>query len=386
MRASTRLGMLALVNVLVAEASIGLSQVTSQPRPVLHMLREGESGTGVAPGLLWGMVCAVIVGTLGQALFAGLETGLYTVNRVRLRVRSSRREKPDRAARVLAAEAAILPEVLPALLIGYNIAGAVASYGLTVLLTEQGLGHWALLAVNLLAVTPVMFVVADMLPKELFRADADRLMYSAAWMVRSWRLLLKYTGVLPVVQWLAHGLSRLLVRRASPEAAGGEFEQARGHIHALLKEGGAAGGVMSEAQLTLVDRAFGLRESEVADEMIPWSRCRVVQVGWSRETVLAFLQKHPYSRFPVADGGRLVGVVEFVDVCLSGLEGEGGRPVSQLVKPAVRLAAGVPVRDAMKTLMAEGERMAVVVEGGRPIGLVTMKDLVEPLTGELRAW
>jgi CBS domain containing-hemolysin-like protein len=73
--------------------------------------------------------------------------------------------------------------------------------------------------------------------------------------------------------------------------------------------------------------------------------------------------------------------VEFVDLCLS-----DGRPVSQLVKPAVRLAAGVPVRDAMKTLVGEGSRMAVVMEGGRPIGLVTMKDLVEPLTGELRAW
>jgi putative hemolysin len=113
----------------------------------------------------------------------------------------------------------------------------------------------------------------------------------------------------------------------------------------------------------------------------------VIQRSWTREAVLAFIQKHPYSRFPVADGGRLVGVVEHVDICLSGLAlGEGGKPIEQLMKPAVRLAASVPVRDAMRTLMSEGERMAVVVEGGRPIGLVTMKDLVEPLTGELRAW
>jgi CBS domain containing-hemolysin-like protein len=336
----------------------------------------------VGPGMWWAMVCAVIVGTLGQALFAGLETGLYTVNRVRLRVRSSRKEKPDGAARVLAGEVVLLPEVLPALLIGYNLTGALASYGLTVLLTDQGLGKWSLLIVNLLVVTPVMFVVADMLPKELFRADADMLMYSAAWMVRGWRLLLRYTGVLPAVQWLAHGLSKVLVRKAgaSPEAVGTEMEQTRGHIHALLKEG-ATHGVMSEAQLTLVDRAFGLRESDVSDEMIPWSRCRVIQRSWTREAVLSYLQKNPYSRFPVADGSRLIGVVEHVEICLS-----EGKPVEQLMKPAVRLAASVPVRDAMRTLMSEGERMAVVMEGGRPIGLVTMKDLVEPLTGELRAW
>ena len=328
----------------------------------------------------WGMVAALVAGTLGQALFAGLETGLYTVNRVRLRVRSSRKEQPDFAARTLAGEVMRLPTVLPALLIGYNVMGALGSYGLTVLLTDYGLGHTALLLVNIFAVTPVMFVVADMLPKELFRADADRLMYPMAKVLKGWRLLLTYTGVLPAVQWLAHGLSRVLVKRASAEAVGTEMEQTRGHIHALLKEG-ASHGVMSEAQLTLVDRAFGLRESDVSDEMIPWSRCRVIQLAWTREGVLAYIQKHPYSRFPVAEGGRLVGVVEHTAICLA-----EGRPVEQLMRPAVRLAAGVPVRDAMRTLLNEGERMGVVVENGRPIGLVTMKDLVEPLTGELRAW
>ena len=342
----------------------------------------GHEHESIGAGMWWGMVAALVIGTLGQALFAGLETGLYTVNRVRLRVRSSRKEQPDFSARILAGEVSRLPTVLPALLIGYNVAGAMGSYGLTVLLTDQGFGHGALLLINILAVTPVMFVVADMLPKEMFRADADRLMYPMASLLRAWRSLLTYTGVLPAVQWLAHGLSNLLIKKAgaSPEAVGTEMEQTRGHIHALLKEG-ATHGVMSEAQLTLVDRAFGLRESDVSDEMIPWSRCRVIQLAWTREGVLSFIQKHPYSRFPVADGGRLVGVVEHTAICLS-----EGRPVEQLMRPAVRLAASVPVRDAMKTLMSEGERMAVVVENGRPIGLVTMKDLVEPLTGELRAW
>lgn len=371
MSRSARIGMLGLISAVNA-------LVVADP-----VSAEGAVGAPISAGVWWQMLAALVVGTLGQAAFAGLETGLYTVNRVRLRVRSSRREKPDLSARVLAGEVVRLPEVLPALLIGYNLAGALGSYGLTVLLTDQGgwgMGRWTLLATNLLVVTPVMFFLADMLPKEIFRADADRLMYQAAVLLRMWRLLLTYTGVLPAVQWLAYVLSRLLVKKASPEAVGTEMEQTRGHIHALLKEG-ATHGVMSEAQLTLVDRAFGLRESDVSDEMIPWSRCRVIQRSWTREGVLAFIQKHPYSRFPVADGSRLLGVVDHTAICLS-----EGKPVEQLMRPAVRLAASVPVRDAMKTLMSEGERMAVVVENGRPIGLVTMKDLVEPLTGELRAW
>ena len=41
----------------------------------------------VSAAMWWAMLAALVIGTLGQALFAGLETGLYTVNRVRLRVR-----------------------------------------------------------------------------------------------------------------------------------------------------------------------------------------------------------------------------------------------------------------------------------------------------------
>ncbi|MDP1662353.1 MAG: CNNM domain-containing protein, partial [Phycisphaerales bacterium] len=195
MSRSARIGMLGLISAVNA-------LVVADP-----VSAEGAVGAPISAGVWWQMLAALVVGTLGQAAFAGLETGLYTVNRVRLRVRSSRREKPDLSARVLAGEVVRLPEVLPALLIGYNLAGALGSYGLTVLLTDQGgwgMGRWTLLATNLLVVTPVMFFLADMLPKEIFRADADRLMYQAAVLLRMWRLLLTYTGVLPAVQWLAY--------------------------------------------------------------------------------------------------------------------------------------------------------------------------------------
>jgi CBS domain containing-hemolysin-like protein len=31
-------------------------------------------------------------------------------------------------------------------------------------------------------------------------------------------------------------------------------------------------------------------------------------------------------------------------------------------------------------------KLAIVVSGTRPVGIVTVKDLIEPLTGEFRAW
>ena len=44
--------------------------------------------------------------------------------------------------------------------------------------------------------------------------------------------------------------------------------------------------------------------------------------------------------------------------------------------------------EAIDRLRSEGRGMGIVVKAGTltPLGVVTVKDLVEPLTGELAAW
>jgi putative hemolysin len=323
----------------------------------------------------WGNVVLFLSGTLLAGFFAGCETGLYTVNRVRLRVRSAR-EPADHLARSLAPQVDRAERTLPSLLLGFNAFSAVAAFGLTAILDAQGFGEVVLVLINLLCITPISFILADTLPKELYRADAERLLYLSAPVMKLWRLLITATGVLPLIEWLAHFLARFVSKTGEPD-----LDQARTHIHSLLKEG-AGSGVISESQLTLLDRAFGLRETEVGDEMVPWSKCFVLNAKWDRTRIDSFLRAHPFSRLPVVDNrGLVVGLVETLDLLLN--------PKSELaefIKPATRLTAALPVRDALKRLQSAEARMAVVVENNRPIGLVTWKDLVEPLTGDLQVW
>lgn len=338
---------------------------------------EDEIKATLTAAQYWGWGAVAIIGAAGAAFFAGSETGLYSVNKVRLRVRAARSNPIDHSANLLSHEAQHTHNVLPAMLIGYNVFSAINALGMTAIMNGLGYSETWVIVINVVLLTPLLFVLADMLPKELFRADADRVMYRAAPLIKGWRLLLTYSGVLPVIQFLSKGLARLLTRKVDAET---ELEHTRAHIHALLKEG-AQHGVMSEAQLTLLDRAFGLRETEVGDEMVPWSRCRVLHAEWPRDRVLAFIQNNPFSRFPLVEGGKLAGVVEYIDLCL-----HADKLPIELAHPPARLAATLPVRDALRSLASTSAKMGIVVEGGRPIGLVTVKDLVEPLTGELKAW
>ena len=63
-------------------------------------------------------------------------------------------------------------------------------------------------------------------------------------------------------------------------------------------------------------------------------------------------------------------------------------PVHDLMSPAIEVPSTTPLRSALRTMRSERAAMAIVTTPGgtQPIGLVTLKDLVEPLTGELEAW
>lgn len=325
-----------------------------------------------------GMFILTVVGLFGAALCAGGEMGVYSVNRVRLALRA--RGDADQPARALAAELEQAPRLLAVLLIGYNLFSYANSIGTTALLQARGYNEVGIIVLNVLVIGPVLFVLADTLPKELFRAEADRLTYSIARPLHWLRLLLTWSLVLPTVQALARFLTALV--RGGDEAA---VQTARERIASLLKEG-AEHGIISESQVTMLDRAFALRETTVQDEMVPWAKVHKLLVNTERVRALEQMTAAPVSRFPVVDGrGQVLGVVDFLDVVL-----EQGKHLSQLATPPITLDARLPVREALLKLSAAGAGLAIVTIGAgpnaRPVGIVTAKDLVEPLTGELKAY
>ncbi len=61
--------------------------------------------------------------------------------------------------------------------------------------------------------------------------------------------------------------------------------------------------------------------------------------------------------------------------------------VSALVRPRSRVPAGASVADALPLMRGAKQQFAAVMgEDGRAVGIVTAKDLVEEIVGELDAW
>lgn len=316
----------------------------------------------------------VLVGSVGSVLCSGAEMGGYSINRVRLSLRTSG-DRPEPNALTLRREVENAPRFLAVLLVGNNLFNYLVSVGLTAYLHDRGYGELGITIITIFLVTPVTFVLLDTLPKEVFRSEADTVMYRVAPLLRALRMLLTFSLILPAIQALAHSIASLF------GGAGASAQSARDRIATLLKEG-ARHGVLTDHQITLLDRALALREATVADEMIPWARTASIPAAWEPARALDFVAARGWSRYPVVDArGRLAGVVDQFDLCLS----PNSRP-ADLAKPACLLEEHLSVREGLVRLMQAGTAMAVVVRGGKPVGIVTAKDLVEPLTGELKAW
>lgn len=348
----------------------------------------------MTPGeqLAWGALA--IAGLAGSAMCSGLETGSYCLNRVRLDLRAAQaaarragrsdRRRGELARWTPAPHAVVLREelsqpdrLLAALLIGNNISNYVGVLAITVLLEAVGYSDWAIVALNALLLTPLLLIVGESVPKELFRLEADRLMYPLAPLLRWLRWICTASGALPLVV----AVGRLAARLMGPEAELAGVRDERQRIAMLLKEG-AGGGVLSEAQTTLVDRALAMGRLTVADVMVPWARVEVVDLRWPPNRLEQAIRRSQRSRLPaLVDGGQVAGVIEVVEVLVRPDEA-----ITSLVRAPARLGAEMSLFDALEAVRHADAPVGVVERSGRPIGLVTLADLAQPLLGELDSW
>jgi CBS domain containing-hemolysin-like protein len=330
----------------------------------------------------WGYLVLAALGIAVAATANGCETGLYRLNRIRLRVRAQR---GSGAARILLDLLRDLRGMIIVCLIGYDGGTYLATVVVTTLVAGSG---WVEsdTGVEVLAtavLTPVFFVFTDVTPKNLFTIEADRLMYPLARPLRWAYRALKLVGVLPALR----GVSTLVLRvlRGRGKREGNPFTP-RERLRAVIREG-VAEGVISGYQDELVGKVLGLREQPVGGVMIEMSRVAAVPVNVGRDRFLRQLRRHNFTRMPVYENhrGNVVGIVRITDVLAAG---EADFDLASLMtRDVVRLKPDATVSAAMFRLRKARAPMAIVEDAhGRAAGIVTLKDLVEEIVGELAAW
>jgi CBS domain containing-hemolysin-like protein len=331
------------------------------------MIGRGDIG----PWVIWLLVFAGFE-TL-DALYSGMETGVYLLNKVRLDLHA---EAGGPQARLLRRLLRQFDKLLAVLLLGTNISRFMATFAISVMFVMGGAGRHAEWYTMLVA-TPALFVIGDAVPKQVFQRLSGRAVYALSGLLRVSEVLLTWTGLLPLVR----GISGLMLRLAH-RRGGAVRPLEHAGLHAVIAEGRASG-LLTQFQSVMAERVVRIAGVTCRDVMIPLSKAAAASCEVSGEQLAGLIQGHDFSRLPMLDeAGQVAGILDIYDV----LAAEEPRRPRQAMTPPTVLPGDMPVTDALYQMQRAHAAMAVIADDGRHVGIVTLKDLVEEIVGELAAW
>ena len=296
--------------------------------------------------------------------FSGIEAGILSVNRVRLRHRMKMR---DRAANKLNRLLSRPERLLITVLVVTNLANIFA----IALTTDElvrllgGAGYRAAFLIFL----PVYLMGVELLPKSLFRRFPYRALAALAGLLQLADLLLW------PLHKLGEGISRLIFGRRGPDQQ--KLFVAREDFKYLTIESERSG-ALTNVERRMIHNVVDFRAVTAKDVMVPMENVRTIDGGTPVEDLVRLHRETALDRWPVrGEGGTLTGLVTVFD-CAIDMTRRG--PVENFQRRIVKVAPNEPAYAVLQKLRAARTTLAAVLDpAGDALGIVAWEDLIRRL-------
>jgi magnesium and cobalt exporter, CNNM family len=306
------------------------------------------------------IVCCWII----SFFFNGIESGLLSIDPVRLRQNVKRRMP---AALQLNRLLSYPERLLATVLLITNAADIVA----LILLTSElfRLYRYAGFLVALVIALPVYLFVLSVLPKSLFRRFPFRALARLASVLELMSILFS-----PLLE-LGARLGKLLL----PGHAGkrGRLFAARDELKQITTESEREG-ALTATERAMIHSVVDFRGSKVRDVMLPAAKVAALHSGASTQEALELSASTGLDRLPVlASDGQPAGLVNVLDILL---ERNGNKPFGEYVHRIVTTTDDEPTYRVMQQLRGARLGLAAVVDRKNNFrGIVSVEDLVRRL-------
>jgi putative hemolysin len=309
--------------------------------------------------------------TAASGFFSGSETALIGISRERVHLLATEDPRGPKLEQLVSE-----PErMLSTLLVANNAVNVLSASVATILFVSmigETWGPWLATAV----MTAVLLIFGEITPKTIAARHPEQFSLRVAPTI--WNLSIVLTPIASFFSAITRALLRLLRIDAGNAGAGPTEDDIR-----ALAALGERGGQIEEAEREIIDALFHLADRSVREVMTP--RLDIVTLGLplSIDAVRSAVSETGHSRFPVtgSDLDGLVGIVHVKDVLQNGTPGT----VSDVIRPPQYIPETMSVLDTLGEMRQHRYAMAVVVdEHGGVEGIVTIKDLVSELVGELQ--
>lgn len=304
------------------------------------------------------------------AFFAGMETGIIAVNRLRV---LHKERNGSKNAGIISGYLKKPDALLGTTLVGTNLASVVIST-FSAQLAETYFGVAGSGAAAVVTTLSVLFF-GEFLPKAWFTS-------------RPLERCLPLAGVMKFFEVCLFPLSWLTMRLTACFVAGGKDQDkssflSRDDILWLTHDSEAAGRI-SMLERLMINRVLALQLKTAAAIMTPMSKTRRLLSGDTISAAVVAVRESGHLKLPVfTAGGKCTGILYVQDV-LELCVDDGDTVIDRFLRKPFFIRSDMRADDILPVMRKSGHRLAIVRDrSGKSLGIVTISGLLKILVGDL---
>jgi CBS domain containing-hemolysin-like protein len=328
----------------------------------------------------------LITGTiLLSGFFSGSEIAFVTANKLKLEVASRKNNLISSSIGFFTKN----PDTfLTTTLVGNNIVNVVYATLMALFLVEpivQYSNAWfeidpsafQILTVQTFIASLIIMLFGEILPKAIFRAQADIMVNVIALPLRLFYWILR-----PLIA-LANGSSNVLIKWLVPDAEKTEQFYRRQDVELIVKELRESGGSedIDEDDSEILHNVLELSNMRVKESMIPRIDIEAVDKSTPVEDVLNTMIESGHSKLPVYRDSidDVIGVVFAHDFF------KNPKSLHEIIRPIKLVPSSKKSKDLMQEFRQSNLSVAIVLdEYGGTAGMITIEDLLEEVVGDIQ--
>jgi len=328
-------------------------------------------------------IFAILLSLLLIAFFSGIEIAFVSANKLRIELL---KEKGSKKARIVSEFANNPSMFISTMLIGLNISLVLFGTITANYLTRKNFfflptRELPLLLIQTLITTVVILIFGELLPKILFRVNADQtlLLFSVP---------TKYLFYIPLkpLTTVFHNISRWLIKRViGTELVESKPSFTKEDLEYLVKETAVTDDTGNDEadhlNSEMFEKALYLKEVKVRNCMVPRPEIQGLDVSEGLDELKRKLIETKLSRLIVYDEviDKVLGYVHHFDLI------KNPQTLKEVIRPLQVIPESMTASDLMLQFIREKKNIAWVVdEYGGTAGIITLEDLMEEIFGEIK--
>ena len=317
----------------------------------------------------------IIIFFILSAFFSGIETGLISLDRLKLEQEAKSSKKKKQILTFLEKPDLIFGTTLFGTNISVVIVSSLSIFLINTLKIEDKINisdH-----ATTLIIAGFVLIFAELIPKALYRDYPNRLVSRGFPMLKFFSVI--FTPFVKFVSILNSLLARLF---KLPLQSRYNFVS-REDLSFMLSEA-KDDGVLHEDQMEMLEDALEFSELDAENVMIHRTDIVAFPLDASIEEVISIAKEKGFTRFPVYENNldNIKGILIIYDLLKQ--KDHEGLTVSDFIRDAFFAPETMDVNKLLSEMQKEKVSMAIIMDSyGGTAGVITIEDILEEIVGEI---